>query len=63
MGRLFTEYFTKALFDEDGEFEHTSNKMHERFLAKQTVALASSTPVLLAKKMEASQLDHKVKLM
>nr|AAL28489.1 GM08242p [Drosophila melanogaster] len=63
MGRLFTEYFTKALFDEDGEFQHTANKMHERFLAKQTVALASSSPVLFAKKIDADQLDHKVKLM
>lgn len=41
MCRLFTEYFTKALIDEDGEFEKASNKMHERFLAKQTVKLGS----------------------
>ncbi|XP_030371471.1 phospholipase ABHD3 isoform X2 [Scaptodrosophila lebanonensis] len=63
MGRLFTEYFSKALFDEDGEFEHTANKMHEHFLAKQIVALEARLavpPLLLEKPTE--HLEHKMKL-
>ncbi|XP_034476667.1 phospholipase ABHD3 isoform X1 [Drosophila innubila] len=67
MCRLFTEYFTKALIDEDGEFERASNKMHERFLAKQTVELGSGvnvpSAVLLLDKPVDQLEHHKVKLM
>ncbi|XP_060652117.1 phospholipase ABHD3 isoform X1 [Drosophila nasuta] len=66
MCRLFTEYFTKALFDEDGEFERTANKMHEHFLAKRTVELGSDAnvpPAVLLVDKPVEQLEHKVKLM
>ncbi|XP_017866835.1 PREDICTED: phospholipase ABHD3 isoform X1 [Drosophila arizonae] len=63
MSRLFTEYFTKALYDEDGEFERASNKMHERFLAKKTMELAASLNAPAAAVL-ANQLEqHKLKLM
>ncbi|ALC42016.1 Hydr1 [Drosophila busckii] len=39
MCRMFTEYFSKALFDEDGEFQHASNQMQQRYLAKQPMEL------------------------
>ncbi|XP_033252937.1 phospholipase ABHD3-like isoform X1 [Drosophila miranda] len=63
MGRLFTEYFTKALFDEDGEFQHTSSKMYERFQSKQALALTASALLLDKKVKVVEHLDHKVKLM
>lgn len=69
MCRLFTEYFSKALIDEDGEFEKASNKMHERYLAKQTMQLSSgvqnvpSPMLLLNKPVEPLDQHHKVKLM
>ncbi|XP_023176836.1 phospholipase ABHD3 isoform X1 [Drosophila hydei] len=63
MCRLFTEYFTKALYDEDGEFERASNKMHERFLAKQTVQLAATLNAPSAAVLVNQLEQHKLKLM
>ncbi|EDW01536.1 phospholipase ABHD3 isoform X2 [Drosophila grimshawi] len=64
MCRLFTEYFTKALYDEDGEFERASNKMHETYLAKQTVEFPSSSIASPSVLLPVEQLDqHKLKLM
>lgn len=63
MSRLFTEYFTKALYDEDGEFERASNKMHERFLAKKTMELAASLNAPAAAVLTEQLEQHKLKLM
>ena len=46
MGRIFAEFFSKALFDEDGEFERTTGILHEKYLQNQngpTVAPTVST--------------------
>ncbi|XP_017470683.1 PREDICTED: phospholipase ABHD3-like [Rhagoletis zephyria] len=49
MGRLFAEFFTKALFDEDGHFERTSSELFQRFIAKNISPLESATPTAVSK--------------
>lgn len=35
MSRVFVEYFTKALFDEEGEFQSIKEDLHRMYLEKQ----------------------------
>lgn len=49
MGRLFTEFFTKALFDEDGHFERTRNELHQRFDDKKISPLQAPIPQAISK--------------
>ncbi|XP_054739716.1 phospholipase ABHD3-like [Anastrepha obliqua] len=49
MGRLFSEFFTKALFDADGHFERTRDELHQRFDAKNIAPLQAPTPLAISK--------------
>ncbi|XP_067631455.1 protein ABHD1 isoform X2 [Eurosta solidaginis] len=44
MDRLFAEFFTKALFDEDGHFERTRAELHRRFDSKKIAPLQAPIP-------------------